>query len=220
MLTSDANSLCVDRETSLDFSKGSGRPGLVGDLLYQYQGFWCFAKGIESIKDFQQNFKALDTDLVIASIPKSGTIWLKALAFAIVNLSRYSCSSASKNYLHHPFLTVSPHELIPFIELKHIFTANSPIDETTNGSPGRIIATHVPCPSLPESIKTSTVNCKIIYLCRNPRDTFISLWIFTNKLRELPEIANGAAVFGPFWDHVLGYWKESLKNPHKVLFIT
>ena len=29
----------------------------------------------------------------------------------------------------------------------------------------------------------------------------------------------GGMVFGPFWDHVLGYWKESLERPHKVLFL-
>ncbi|MCL7025473.1 hypothetical protein MKW94_013054 [Papaver nudicaule] len=29
----------------------------------------------------------------------------------------------------------------------------------------------------------------------------------------------GVSQFGPFWDHVLGYWKESLENPHKVLFL-
>ncbi|KAI3995841.1 hypothetical protein MKX01_020376, partial [Papaver californicum] len=53
------------------------------------------------------NFKASDTDLVIASVPKSGTILLKALAFAIVNRFRYPCSSVSKDYHHHPLLTVS-----------------------------------------------------------------------------------------------------------------
>jgi hypothetical protein len=25
--------------------------------------------------------------------------------------------------------------------------------------------------------------------------------------------------YGPYWDHVLGYWKESLENPQKVLFL-
>lgn len=27
------------------------------------------------------------------------------------------------------------------------------------------------------------------------------------------------SLYGPFWDHVLGYWHESLKNPEKVLFL-
>ncbi|KAK9910567.1 hypothetical protein M0R45_034523 [Rubus argutus] len=29
----------------------------------------------------------------------------------------------------------------------------------------------------------------------------------------------GLIVFGPYWDHMLGYWKESLKRPHNVLFL-
>jgi hypothetical protein len=30
---------------------------------------------------------------------------------------------------------------------------------------------------------------------------------------------NGVVGFGPFFDHVLGYWKESLERPEKVLFL-
>ncbi|KAE8668086.1 putative Flavonol 3-sulfotransferase [Hibiscus syriacus] len=25
--------------------------------------------------------------------------------------------------------------------------------------------------------------------------------------------------FGPYWDHVLGYWKESLEHPERMLFL-
>ena len=31
---------------------------------------------------------------------------------------------------------------------------------------------------------------------------------------------DGVIGFGPFWDHMLGYWKESLERPEKVLFLT
>lgn len=30
---------------------------------------------------------------------------------------------------------------------------------------------------------------------------------------------NGIQVAGPFWEHVLGYWKMSLKYPERVLFL-
>lgn len=33
------------------------------------------------------------------------------------------------------------------------------------------------------------------------------------------KFCNGETVFGPFWNHVLGYWKESLEKPEKVLFL-
>ena len=29
----------------------------------------------------------------------------------------------------------------------------------------------------------------------------------------------GQIFFGPFWDHITRYWKESLERPHKVLFL-
>ncbi|KAI4332940.1 hypothetical protein L6164_017806 [Bauhinia variegata] len=29
----------------------------------------------------------------------------------------------------------------------------------------------------------------------------------------------GSVGFGPFWNHLLGYWKESLERPNKVLFL-
>ncbi|XP_026450915.1 cytosolic sulfotransferase 12-like [Papaver somniferum] len=184
----------LDNENPFDLSENSsvGRDGLGDFAFYQHQGFWFYAKGIENVKDFQQNFKALDTDIVIATLPKAGTTWLKALALEIVNRSRYPSSTTDHHHHHHhPLLTVSPHDLVPFIDFKHIyppgyshldFTNTSTHDE--HESPSRLIGTHVPYPSLPESIK-SCINCKVVYLCRNPKDNFISLWHFINKLRAL-----------------------------------
>ncbi|KAL2898076.1 Cytosolic sulfotransferase 15, partial [Bienertia sinuspersici] len=94
----------------------------------------------------------------------------------------------------------------------------------------RLFATHVPYLSLPTSIQTS--KCQIVYVCRNPLDTFISLWHFylqfdrnkgivpSMKLMEdyADKYFNEIIPYGPLEDHLLGYWKESMKNPGKVLF--
>jgi len=59
---------------------------------------------------------------------------------------------------------------------------------------------------------------------------FVSLWHFSNKVRAqsrgpLPleeafeSFCRGVSAYGPFWEHVLGYWKESLGRPEKVMFI-
>ncbi|KAI3854936.1 hypothetical protein MKX03_009094 [Papaver bracteatum] len=219
--------------------------GLGVSVLYQYQGFWAFAEALENMKDFQQNFKAFDTDLILASAPKSGTVWLKALAFAIVNRYRYPIFSSSH---HHPLLTITPHDRVPFVDFKHLWPACSLLDFTKSSShadhydsPYRLIAIHFPYPSLPESIMDSATNCKTVYICRNPHDTFISLWHFFNKIRTMFEsndkitvppadktdstplliedafefLCDGISKFGPYWDHVLGYWKASLEKPHK-----
>ncbi|XP_059650136.1 cytosolic sulfotransferase 15-like [Cornus florida] len=70
-------------------------------------------------------------------------------------------------------------------------------------------------------------------MCRNPLDQLISLWHFLlhcqccheNGMSQLSLeegfelFCNGVQSFGPFWDHVLEYWKASLANPNKVLFL-
>ncbi|XP_042518272.1 cytosolic sulfotransferase 15-like [Macadamia integrifolia] len=196
--------------------------GWIGLPLYQYQGSWCHAKGIQAAISFQKHFHASDTDVILVTTPKSGTTWLKALAFAILNRHRYT-STLSQN---HPLLTDNPHDLVPFFEFK-LYTDNQLPNLADFPSP-RLFATHIPYPWLPESIKNS--NCKIVYLCRNPRDTLVSYWHFTNKARPetlgplslekgLEMFCKGITGFGPFWDHALGYWNENLERPQKVLFL-
>ncbi|OVA05711.1 Sulfotransferase domain [Macleaya cordata] len=173
------------------------------------------------------NFQAWDTDLILATLPRSGTLWLKSLSFATINRTRYPTSSKE-----HPLLTTSPHDLVPFLEFKHLYGSNSFPDFTKFQSP-RVLAVHVPYHSLAESIK-NTPNCKIVYLCRNPKDNFISIWQFQNRLKAAKNVndpeplpieealdlfCHGVSLYGPFWDHLLGYWKESLEKPEKVLFL-
>ncbi|KAI3905970.1 hypothetical protein MKW98_022399 [Papaver atlanticum] len=193
--------------------EGAGRHDLGRGILYQYQGFWRSAVGIESLQYFQQNFKDFDTDLILATQPKSGSIWLKALALNQLPLFKQLPPTPTAYY----------HSLLDFTK-----TSTTPDDHDS-----RLVATHVPYASLAESIKNPATNCKIVYLCRNPQETFISLWMFMNKVRHAVNNNNnflsideafeffceGVSEFGPFWDHVLGYWKESSENPQKVLFL-
>ncbi|KAJ3680312.1 hypothetical protein LUZ60_016590 [Juncus effusus] len=109
------------------------------------------------------------------------------------------------------------------------FTENHILDIDSIPSP-RLLATHVPFGTLPESVLNS--GCKIVYLCRNPKDTFVSLCHFSNKVREnfklelvsintsLDYFCNGISQFGPYWDHVLGYWRAHLHRPDQVMFLT
>lgn len=194
--------------------------------LYKYQNFWCQPKEIQSIISFQKHFQASDTDIILATIPKSGTTWLKALTFAIVNRKRFPISS--NNIINHPLLTSNPHDLVPFFEYKLYANGDRLPDFSDLPDEPRLFGTHIPFPSLPNSIKKSSA--RIVYLCRNPFDTFVSSWHYINKLRprnqapmSLEEAfdmyCKGIVGFGPFWEHMLGYWKESIERPHKVLFL-
>ncbi|KAK9283791.1 hypothetical protein L1049_012043 [Liquidambar formosana] len=193
--------------------------GWANQYLYKYQGHWRHADTLQAVISAQRHFDACDTDLILLSFPKSGTTWLKALMFATVNRKRYTLAE-------NPLLSANPHILVPLLE--HIIYTNNQIPDLSIIPPPRLFASHTPYPLLPESIKTS--NCKIVYICRNPLDNFISLWHFANKARPehlgpLPieegfdKFCRGISSSGPFWDNVLGHWKISLENPHKVLFL-
>ncbi|KAH7548445.1 hypothetical protein JRO89_XS14G0131000 [Xanthoceras sorbifolium] len=213
-------SKCKELLLSLPKEKGWRTP-----FLYQFQGFWCQPKEIQSIISFQKHFKSRKSDVILATIPKSGTTWLKALVFAIINRRRFPPATTSDTSRNHPLLTSNPHDLVPFLEYK--LYGNNQVPGLSNfpddDQEPRTFATHVPYPSLEESIKKSE-NVKIVYLCRNPFDTSISSWHFIKKLRpeSLPQFSleeafkmycNGIVGFGPFWEHMLGYWNESLKRP-------
>ncbi|XP_022641099.1 cytosolic sulfotransferase 15 [Vigna radiata var. radiata] len=172
---------------------------------------------MKEINIFQKQFQAKDNDIIVASFPKSGTTWLKAIAFAIVNRQ---CFSSIHN---HPLLSSNPHQLVPYIEFMYPANSHFPTTEP------RLLGTHIPFPSLSKSIIDS--NCKIIYICRNPFDTFISAWHFFNKVRQycsssaltieeaFEMYCNGIIEFGPWWSHMLGYWKESIVRPNKILIL-
>ncbi|XP_027911914.1 cytosolic sulfotransferase 15-like [Vigna unguiculata] len=192
--------------------------------LYLFQGFWCPSFHLQGVNSFQKHFEAKDNDVIVAAFPKSGTTWLKALTFSILNRQRFSPSH------NHPLLTSISHELVPFLEFifhPHNLQYKRPYPLKDMTEP-RLFATHIPFPSLSNSIKDS--NCKIVYICRNPFDTFVSAWVFFNKIKphslhdltieeSLEKYCKGICGYGPHWDHMLGYWKQSMATPNKVLFL-
>ncbi|KAF7124557.1 hypothetical protein RHSIM_Rhsim12G0203200 [Rhododendron simsii] len=121
------------------------------------------------VKLAQEQFEPQSIDIILCSTPKSGTTWLKALAFAIVTRTGFDFSA-------NPLLVKVPHDCVP--------------------------------------------------MWRDPKDVFVSFWHSICKVR--PEIGflpmevvfelfcQGVSFYGPYWDHVLGYWKASLEQPEKV----
>ncbi|KAE8702930.1 Cytosolic sulfotransferase 14 [Hibiscus syriacus] len=146
---------------------------------------------------------------------------LKALAFSTLYRDRFASDQ-------NPLLTFTPHQLVRFLEYDVYLQNPCPRLEKNCVYKPRAFATHVPYASLPTSIKDS--HCKIVYLCRNPMDMSISFWLFADKFRDENQEAlsldeafdkfyNGIYAYGPFFDHVLGYWKASQENPNKILFL-
>ncbi|TKY68364.1 Cytosolic sulfotransferase 15 [Spatholobus suberectus] len=83
--------------------------GWSSDFLCLFQEFWCTSTVFQAVNSSQKYFQGKDSDVVVASFPKSGTTWLKALTFAIVNHQHFSLEN-------HPLLTSNPHELVGSLE--------------------------------------------------------------------------------------------------------
>ncbi|CAO2813932.1 unnamed protein product [Amaranthus hypochondriacus] len=202
----------------------------LGNLkLIKYQGFWYPVNGdmFKTTLMFQRHFQAQDTDLIIASMPKTGTTWLKSLLYSVLNRSNYPSNNT-------PLLNHHPHELICRLENDIYGNAfDFPRPHHLNQLPSpRLFHTHLSYSTLPESIKVS--GCRVLYITRNPLDTLVSVMHFSMKpLKmefgedfELPsiedyfeEFCEGKIWHGPFFDHVIEYWNKSLEQPNKVLFL-
>ncbi|XVF78939.1 hypothetical protein PTKIN_Ptkin14bG0178800 [Pterospermum kingtungense] len=190
--------------------------------LYHWEGFWYLGSHLDAAIAAQKNFQASDDDVFLTSSMKTGTTWLKAIIPTIMNPK-----GRTNDDTEDPLLKHHPNELMPSLEVQ-LFKENPNPDLSGMPSP-RLFRTHVPYPMLPESVKNS--DCKIVYITRDPKDTFVSLCHFIDswvtsmgkppcRMNEAFEsFCRGVHPFGPFHDHVLCYWKESLKRSEKILFL-
>ncbi|KAK7833718.1 flavonol sulfotransferase-like [Quercus suber] len=66
----------------------------------------------------------------------------------------------------------------------------------------------------------------------DPKDVFVSLWHFSQKSESVTKamedlhledalmyFCEGLSSSGPYWDHVLGYWRASLESQERILFL-
>ncbi|CAO2142243.1 unnamed protein product [Urochloa humidicola] len=184
--------------------------------LFLYKNFWFRRDFLENIILLKKIFKARHDDIILATNPKCGTSWLKALAFAITNRAHYDSGN-------HPLLTRHPQEVIHTIDVE--IPLNGDLTRIEKLQSPRILATHLPLSLLSES--TGIHGCRIVYLCRDPKDAFVSRWHFVCEVfGEKPDInvefdmyCQGISMYGPYWDHCLGYWRESIVKPDRVLFL-
>ncbi|CAL5005318.1 unnamed protein product [Urochloa decumbens] len=205
--------------------------------LFRLQGCWLTRQCVESVRLVDAQFKPRPDDLLLATYPKSavqsldqsGTTWLKALAFTILNRSRrhpvvFTGAGAGDN--GHPLLSHNPHDLVPFLEMPD--RALNPVAELEALPSPRLLCTHLPAALLPPA--TLGLGCRVVYLCRDPKDVLVSLWY---HMRSMPVLqlqdsfqftnafdlfCEGVSLFGPVWEHCLGYWKGSLEPSNNVLF--
>ncbi|KAH0884219.1 hypothetical protein HID58_060315 [Brassica napus] len=134
------------------------------------------------------------------------------------------CRSSSND---HPLLYDNPHGIVPFLEIDVYHESSSPNLDNFSATP-RLFSTHMPLHAMQETLKQSP--CKIVYVCRNLKDTLVSTWLFACAIFKIEptrsildsmfkSLCNGTIFYGPFWDHLLSYWRGSFEDPKHVLFM-
>ena len=200
--------------------------------LTLYNKCWLRSHMLRRFMLVRDNFKPRRDDIILATHPKSGTTWLKALAFATLNRADHPPCG-----LDHPLRRSNPHDCVDFLEVVFLRSA---ADDVLAALPSpRVIATHMPCSLLPERViaEPEGAGCKTVYICRDPKDALVSMWQFTKKrlafavaalddppkpytIDEMFELfCDGRCTCGPQWHHILGYWEASRRQPEKVLFL-
>ena len=135
----------------------------VGPYIYNYQGFWLPPNFLQRVISFQQQFQAQDSDIILVTIPKSGTTWLKSLLFALVNRVKHPIFESN-----HPLLVKNPHVLVPFLE--NTLYIDGPVPNFLTFTSPKLLATHVPFASLPKSVQDSKT--KFVYFMQKSKGHF------------------------------------------------
>ena len=219
-----------------------GPPCSIFPSVRLYRGFWVPTGFLLNLPRAHALFEERrPADILLASFPKSGTTWLKALAFATARRSVHSPLDAA-----HPLLSTNSHECVAFLDtLRWSSSVESDDDGGTTAAAAapRLLGTHMPYSLLPRRATADGGGCRIVYIARDPKDTLVSTWHFDASLRtsraavergERPTAAAAAGAtfeevfelycqghcgLGPQWEHVREYWEASKRTPGSVLFL-
>ncbi|XP_035683560.1 sulfotransferase family cytosolic 1B member 1-like isoform X3 [Branchiostoma floridae] len=158
---------------------------------------------LEALPDFQIR----DDDIVVVSYPKAGSNWLMVIICKLLRAAGRT-EEPVDTLLSGPMeLTLKMAEQPGYVTL------------AARSSP-RIFKTHLPIRFAPRGVSKPQNKVKVLVMMRNPKDSAVSYYHFSNKLCPLlglgeppawEEFARafvgGQIQYGDFCDHVLGWWQ-------------
>ncbi|XP_064026273.1 amine sulfotransferase-like [Pogoniulus pusillus] len=179
------------------------------DYLFKYKGFYFGVETtpeyISSLEDFEIN----DSDIFIATYPKSGTVWTQNILSLIIHEGHRNGTEK-----------IETMERIPWLEYK------PPTTDLTKLPLPRVFATHLPYYLVPRDLRNKRAS--IIYVTRNPKDVMVSYYHFSKYMKTVEEIADfnlfmerflSGKVLGSSWiDHVSGWYSHA--EDFNILFLT
>ncbi|KAM9475513.1 cytosolic sulfotransferase 3-like [Clarias gariepinus] len=185
--------------------------------LFEFEGISMVHYFTENWENIQK-FQARPDDILIATYPKAGTTWVSY----ILDLLYFGNEAPDRQtsipiFMRVPFLEATFPPMPSGVELAD----NLPTKP-------RLIKTHLPIQLVPKSFWEQ--NCKVVYVARNAKDNAVSYFHFERMNKGQPDpgdwntflqmFMEGKKVFGPWYDHVCGYWekKQTYSNLHYMFF--
>uniref|UniRef100_A0A8C3FNG6 Sulfotransferase n=1 Tax=Chrysemys picta bellii TaxID=8478 RepID=A0A8C3FNG6_CHRPI len=160
-----------------------------------------------------QSFQARPDDLLICTYPKAGTTWIQEIVDMIQQDGDLEKCKRAPVHRRHPFIEwARPPQ-------------PSGVEQAEAMPPPRTLKTHLPVKLLPPSFWEQ--QCKFLYVARNAKDCMVSYYHFQRMSKVVPDpgpwheyfemFMTGKVGWGPWHDHVKGWWKA--KDTHCVLFL-
>ncbi|KFD53172.1 hypothetical protein M514_05882 [Trichuris suis] len=215
---------------------------------FRYAGYiWPGVTVSVERMEYLNNFEFRPSDIIILSYPKSGTTWVSEIVSQLCHSEK-----AKARPLHErvPWLEMeSSYIWVRFYWFWHMVTKvlrlrSSEGDEKMEIEP-RMWFSHLPLELMPKPVIEG--KCKVVYVCRNPKDTAVSYYHFHRMARFLgqqdiawddffplytsgnsmqmkfvkspPPKGDPISVYcGSWFEHVTSYWKLSKLNPN-MLFL-
>ncbi|XP_069707850.1 amine sulfotransferase-like [Phaenicophaeus curvirostris] len=179
------------------------------EYIFKYKGVYFGLLTTPEYLDTLEDFEINDSDVFLATYPKSGTVWTQNILSLIFYEGHRNGTENVEN-----------RDRIPWLEynIKNIDYSALPLP--------RIFATHLPYYLVPRGLRNKR-GC-VIYVTRNPKDVMTSYYHFSKYMKALEEIPDlnifmerfldGKVPASSWLDHVTGWYSHA--KDFNILFLT
>ncbi|KGL85826.1 Amine sulfotransferase, partial [Charadrius vociferus] len=180
------------------------------EYLFEYKGYYFSVETTPEYVATLEDFEIKDSDIFLATYPKSGTVWTQNILSLIIHEGHRNGTENMETM-----------ERIPWLEYnrENKDYASLPLP--------RVFATHLPYYLVPRDLRKKRARV-IIYVTRNPKDVMVSYYHFSKYMTTLEQIPDfnlfmerflAGKVLGSLWvDHVAGWYSHA--EDFNILFLT